>query len=112
MNGLGIPVLRALDEERNNGRARINDQLPGVGIMEIGAGDRPDQDKHAASNERRRSPLARKFFVQNREKALSCRFHLRTVLSRIRSSLSHRRQGANSANLSGLVRIEAVRLLV
>ena len=48
VNGSGIAVLRVLDEKYHqkgdNRRASIDDQLPGVGKVEDGAGSGPDQD--------------------------------------------------------------------
>src|SRR5271155_2657537 len=46
MNGPGIAVLGILDEEnhekRDNRCAGIDDQLPGIGVVEDGAGKAPD----------------------------------------------------------------------
>jgi len=47
-------VLRILDEEdhqkSHDGRARIDDELPGVRIIEYGATERPNEDDHTANN--------------------------------------------------------------
>src|SRR3984957_4068895 len=48
MNGPGIAVLGVLDEEYheecNNCRASIDNQLPGIRVMEDGAGETPGDD--------------------------------------------------------------------
>ena len=48
MNRSGIPVLRVLDqknhEECDDGGPRIDDQLPGIRVVKVGAGDQPKQD--------------------------------------------------------------------
>ena len=45
----GIAILAVLDQEHHqegdDGRAGIDDQLPGVGIMKQGTGGSPDQDR-------------------------------------------------------------------
>ena len=58
LDGLGIAVLRVLDEEhheeRHNGRARINDQLPRVTVAEARARDRLAEDDGDRQRERGR----------------------------------------------------------
>ena len=48
MNCLGIAVLRVLDQEdhqeRNDGRAGVDDELPRIGIMEGRTERGPDDD--------------------------------------------------------------------
>ena len=54
-----ILVLGALDEEdheeSDNGRAGVDDELPGVGKMEKRSGDEPDQDDKKSQDERQRT---------------------------------------------------------
>ena len=48
INGAGIAVLRVLDEKDHekcdDGRACVDDELPGIGIVVDGARNRPDDD--------------------------------------------------------------------
>ena len=48
LNSLGVPVLRVLDQEdhqeRDDGRSRVDDELPGIAESEERSGDDPDQD--------------------------------------------------------------------
>ena len=59
-NNADFPVLRVLDEKhdqgRNNGCARVDDESPGVGIAEQGAGGRPGYDDDHRRNECSRCP--------------------------------------------------------
>src|SRR5260370_6237142 len=54
MNGLGVPVLRVLNQkdhqERDDCRGGIDDQLPGVGKMEHRSGQEPDYDYKYSSD--------------------------------------------------------------
>lgn len=53
-----VAVLRALDQEHHqegyDGRACVDDQLPGLGEAEKRAADRPDDDRQSAKHECRR----------------------------------------------------------
>src|SRR5437868_6481184 len=48
VDGAGIAVLRVLDqehhEERDDSRAGVDDELPGIRVMEIRPGDKPQRD--------------------------------------------------------------------
>src|SRR5260370_38059136 len=50
----GVAVLGVLDQEhhqeRNDGRSRIDDQLPGIGKMKCWTGEKPDQDHEHGSS--------------------------------------------------------------
>src|SRR5690348_5720920 len=50
-----VPVLGVLNEknhqEGNNGRAGIDDELPSVGVAEVGASESPDHDECDGRNE-------------------------------------------------------------
>ena len=51
MNRFGVAVLRILNQKhhqkRNDGRGRVNNELPSVGKMKRGSGNEPDNnDKH------------------------------------------------------------------
>ena len=58
VDGAGVAVLRVLDEEdhqeRNNGRAGIDEELPGVGVVVDGPRNTPDEDD---ANRRGKGPL-------------------------------------------------------
>jgi len=54
MNCFGVTVLRVLNQkyhqERDNGRGRVDDQLPRVGKMKSGTSEEPDGDhKHSST---------------------------------------------------------------
>ena len=54
MDSFGVAVLRILNQKhhqkRNDGRGRVNDELPCVGKMKRGSGNEPDaNDKHGPS---------------------------------------------------------------
>src|SRR5205814_7793271 len=55
MNRSGIPVLCVLDqknhEECDDGSPRINDQLPGIRVVKVGAGNQPEQDYEESREE-------------------------------------------------------------
>ena len=55
---LGIPVLRVLDQKNHkkgdDGRTRIDDELPGVAETEHRSGRGPDDDHHTGDKERLR----------------------------------------------------------
>ena len=48
VDGLGILVLASLNEEDHekcdDGGTRIDDELPGIGVVEEGSADEPDHD--------------------------------------------------------------------
>jgi hypothetical protein len=56
VNGAGVAVLRVLDqehhEERDHGGAGIDDELPGVGVVEVRPGDKPQRDDQQRGEER------------------------------------------------------------
>jgi hypothetical protein len=56
VNGAGVTVLRVLDqkhhEESDDGSASIDDELPGIGIMEVRPGDQPQRDDEQSREER------------------------------------------------------------
>ena len=55
MEGFGVTVLRILNEkdyqERNDRRTRIDDELPGVGILKYRAGRSPHDDREHCQRE-------------------------------------------------------------
>jgi len=55
LDGEGIFLLRLLDEEhhkeRNNAGAGVNEELPGFGVMEDGAGNAPEDDQDEGDDE-------------------------------------------------------------
>src|SRR5947207_14992521 len=55
MNCSGIPVLRVLDqknyEECNDRGPRIDDQLPSIRVVKVGAGNQPKQDYEESRQE-------------------------------------------------------------
>lgn len=77
MNRFGVTVLCILDEkyheERHNRRSGIDDELPGIGIVVIGAQDAPDNDDHDCNDEDRRSAYQLGGFVG---KPSECVFHM------------------------------------
>ena len=54
MNSFGIAVLRILNQKhhqkRNDGRGRVNDELPCVGKMKSGSGNKPDTNNKYGSS--------------------------------------------------------------
>src|SRR5450432_2715473 len=60
LNGRAIAVLRILDQEdhqeRDDRSAGVDHQLPCIGIMKYGTGDRPDDDDAGGDHERRSAP--------------------------------------------------------
>jgi hypothetical protein len=60
LNGRAVAILRILDQEdhqeRDDRRAGVDDQLPGVGIIENRAGDSPGDHDAGRDHECQRSP--------------------------------------------------------
>jgi hypothetical protein len=113
VNGDSVPVLGVLDQEhhqeRYDGRARVDDELPGIGEMKERARERPyDDDQDGRDESPGRSHAVRCHAGESPEKIVRARHHWASIAIRktlragIKPPRRHGRQEANSNNLGAL----------